>query len=145
MKYRIATTDDLSILAKMNKELAEDEQHRNRFMSIPELEERMRGFLKGKYEAIIFEDAGETVAYALFCDNGDHIYLRQLFVNRDHRRQGIGLKAMEILKNKILSKNKRITVEVLSHNKSGYAFWRAVGFKDHSIELEMPVDEKGLP
>jgi ribosomal protein S18 acetylase RimI-like enzyme len=145
MKYRIATTDDLSILAKMNKELAEDEQHRNRFMSIPELEERMRGFLKGKYEAIIFEDAGEIVAYALFCDNGDHIYLRQLFVSRDHRRRGIGRKAMEILKNKILSKNKRITVEVLSHNKSGYAFWRAVGFKDHSIELEMPVDEKGLP
>ena len=137
IEYRIATVDDLSLLAKMNRELIEDEKHRSRSMTMPQLEERMRGFLTGKYEAVIFEESGKTAAYSLYCDEGDHIYLRQLFVCRDRRRHGIGRKAIEILLQNIWPKDKRITLGVLSHNKEGYAFWKAVGFKDYAIELEM--------
>ena len=137
MRYRIATIDDLSLLTRMNRKLVEDEQHRNRFMTMPELEGRMQNFLTGKYRAVIFEDGRETLAYALFCDEGDHIYLRQFFVSRNHRRQGIGRKAVEILKEHVWPKDKRITVGILSHNKVGYAFWKAVGFSDYAVELEM--------
>lgn len=143
MRYRIATIDDLSLLTQMNRKLVQDEQHRNRFMTMSELEERMRGFLMGKYRAVIFENGGETLAYALFCDEGDHIYLRQFFVDRNRRKQGIGRKAVEILKEDVWPKDKRITVGILSHNKVGYAFWKAVGFNDYAIELEMlPTNEK---
>ena len=144
MRYRKATIDDLSLLTKLNKQLVVDERHRHRFWSMSKFEERMREFLAGKYQGIIFEDDGKTVAYALFCDNGDHIYLRQFFVSRDCRRKGIGREAVEVLKKHIWPKDKRITVGVLSHNKAGYAFWKAVGFKDHAIELEMVAEDKGL-
>ena len=137
MEFRQATINDVLLLAKLNKQLVEDEKHCNRFMTISQLEERMREFIAGKYEAIIFEDSKSIVAYALYCDNDDHVYLRQLFVNRNCRRQGIGRKAIEILKEKVWPKDKRITVGVLCSNKVGHTFWKAVGFKDYAIELEM--------
>ena len=66
MKYRIATLDDCRLLAEMNHQLLQDERHRNRFMTLPQLEERMRGFLSGDYRAVIFQDDGEVVSYALY-------------------------------------------------------------------------------
>ena len=38
-------------------------------MTIAELEQRMRDWISGDYRAIIFEDGGEVVAYALFREN----------------------------------------------------------------------------
>lgn len=99
--YRKATVDDISLLAKMNQKLVQDEQHRNRFMILSWLEELMRAFLTGKYKAVIFEVDRKTVAYALFCDDEDHIYLRQFYVSREYRRQGIGREAIEILRKKV--------------------------------------------
>ncbi|MGD0349369.1 MAG: GNAT family N-acetyltransferase [Verrucomicrobiota bacterium] len=62
--------------------------------------------------------------------------MRQLFVVRNHRRQGFGSQAMKILITKIWPKNKRLTVEVLVRNPAAIAFWRAVGYKDHCLTLE---------
>ena len=95
MENRIATLDDIPLLAKMNRQLVEDENHRNRFKSDVWLEERMRHFLIGEYEAVLFERKGRTVAYALYRQHPDHedtLYLRQIFVDRSHRRQGVGEK-----------------------------------------------------
>ncbi len=57
---------------------------------------------------------------------------RQLFVRRDLRRTGIGRAAMTILREHIWPKNVRLTVEVLSANQTGTAFWHSVGYKDYS-------------
>jgi ribosomal protein S18 acetylase RimI-like enzyme len=139
MKYRIATLDDCGLLAGMNQQLLQDEKHRNRFMTLPQLEERMRGFLEGEYRGVIFEEGGEIVAYALYREQLDEIYLRQLFVPRDRRRQGHGRRAIEILRSDIWPKNKRLTVDVLLHNTDAIAFWRAVGYKDYLLGLEIPA------
>ena len=72
MKHRIATLDDAPLLARMNRQLAEDEKHRNRFKSDAWLEDRMRRFLSGGYEAVLFEQEGRTVAYALYTQHPDH-------------------------------------------------------------------------
>jgi len=45
MKYRLAALDDIPILVKMNRQLTEDEQHRNRFKSDEWFKERMETFL----------------------------------------------------------------------------------------------------
>jgi len=45
MKYRLATLDDIPILVRMNRQLTEDEQHRNRFKSDEWFKERMETFL----------------------------------------------------------------------------------------------------
>ena len=137
MKFRFATLDDCRILAGMNHQLLQDEGHRNRFMTLPQLENRMRGFLSGEYRGVIFEEGADIVAYALYREHADEIYLRQLFVRRDRRRQGYGRRAVGILRSEIWPKDKRLTVDVLLHNASAIAFWRAVGYKDYLLGLEI--------
>jgi len=106
-------------------------------MNVAQLEERMRGFIEKEYRAVIFEDDGEVVAYALFRERPEEIYLRQLFVLRGRRREGIGRAAMEILRSQIWPKTKRLTVEVLVANQGAVAFWRAMGYIDYALTLEI--------
>ena len=141
MTHRRATKDDCPLLAELNHQLIRDEGHRNR-MTVPELEQRMRGWLAGEYVAILFEEGGEVVAYALYREQPEEIYLRQLFVTRTRRREGLGKKAMHLLFSEVWPKTKRLTVEVLVANTAAVAFWRAVGYRDHSLALEiMPADQ----
>jgi ribosomal protein S18 acetylase RimI-like enzyme len=140
MRYRTATLDDVPLLTRMNRQLVEDEGHRNRFQSDAWFEERMRRFLTGGYTAVLFEQEGQAVAYALFTDHPDHrdtIYLRQIWVDRAHRRRGIGREAMRLLREEIWPPDRRVTVEVLVGNQVARAFYRAVGFGEYSLELEI--------
>jgi predicted acetyltransferase len=97
----------------------------------------MRSWLAGEYRAVFFEADGGIVAYALFREEPEEIYLRHLFVVRHRRRQGVGRKAVEILRLQIWPRNKRLTVEVLVANTNAVAFWRAVGYSDHALRLEI--------
>ncbi|HTS17546.1 MAG TPA: GNAT family N-acetyltransferase [Verrucomicrobiae bacterium] len=142
MTYRRATSNDCPLLADLNHQLIRDEGHRNP-MTIPELEQRMRDWLiGGEYVAILFEETGNVVAYALYREQPDEIYLRQLFVVRERRRQGLGKQAMHLLRSEIWPKTKRLTVEVLVANTAAVAFWRSVGYRDYSLKLEI-VPMKG--
>jgi GNAT superfamily N-acetyltransferase len=136
VQYRKATEADIGLLATFNLQLIQDEGHRNR-MTLPELEVRMRQWLQHAYEAIIFERYAIPVAYALYRQDAGVIYLRQFFVERQHRGQGIGRRAMQILLAEVWPPDWRITLEVLVHNQTGYAFWKALGFQDYAITLEM--------
>lgn len=142
MTFRSATADDCPLLAEMNHQLIQDEGHRNK-LTVSELEERMRGWLADEYRAIIYEDGGQVVAYALFREQPAESYLRQLFVVRDRRRKGIGRRALEILRSQVWPKTKRLTVEVLAANTPAVAFWRAVGYQDYSLGLEIMPDGSG--
>ena len=139
MTFRFATLEDCRLLAEMNHLFLQDEQHRNRLLTLPQLEERMRGFLSGEYRGVIFEDDGTIVAYAVYREHPEEIYLRQFFVVREQRRRGHGRRAMEILRTDIWPKNRRLTVHVLLHNTNAIAFWRAVGYQDYLLGLEIPV------
>jgi ribosomal protein S18 acetylase RimI-like enzyme len=136
LEYHIANETNLDILAQWNHQLIRDEGHRNQ-MTVSQLRDRMREWLSGDYTAVIFDKDGKTVAYALFRENENEIYLRQLFVKREKRHQGIGKEAVRILKEGIWTKSKRLTVDVLSGNKQGIAFWRSVGYKDYCLTLEI--------
>ena len=136
MDYRSATLDDAPLLAHLNKQLIEDEGHSNP-MTLPELEARMRGWLAGEYRAVLFAQDGAVVAYALYRPEGESIYLRHLFVARERRRMGIGRQAMELLLTRIWPPGTRVTVEALVHNASALAFYRALGFADYAITLEL--------
>jgi GNAT superfamily N-acetyltransferase len=135
MEYRRATDADLMLLTLMNRQLIEDEGHSNP-MNDAQLAQRMRGWLKGEYKCVIFENEGEPLAYAIYRRDPGLIYLRQFFVARPHRRRGIGRRAMEILMNEIWPSDDRIVVEVLCCNTAGHAFWRAMGFADTSVTME---------
>jgi ribosomal protein S18 acetylase RimI-like enzyme len=136
MTFRAATLDDCPLLAELNHQLIHDEGHRNR-MTVPLLEQRMKGWLSDEYRAVIYEESREVVAYALFREQPEEIHLRQLFVVRHRRKQGIGRGAVEILRSQIWSKTKRLKVEVLVTNQRAVSFWRAVGFTDYALSLEI--------
>jgi len=136
MTWRDATLADCQLLGAMNHQLIADENHRNS-MSVPELTERMRGFLAGEYKAVLFESEGSVVAYALYhpfeeCD----LYLRQFFVVRGKRREGLGRQAVQILFQEIFPPDKRIIVTALSQNQRALAFWAAVGFDEYCVSFE---------
>ena len=136
MEYRFATEHDLDLLAGWNHQLIQDEGHRNK-MTVPQLRERMKGFLAEDYKAVLFFDEDEPVAYGLYRENPEEVYLRQFFVIRDRRRNGFGRGAIDILCREIWPPRKRLTVEVLVQNTVGVRFWRAVGYKDYCLMLEI--------
>ena len=139
MTFWFATADDCPLLAQLNHQLIQDEGHRNR-MRVAELERRMRDWLAGDYRAVLFEERNEVVAYALFRELPDEVYLRQLFVVRHRRREGIGRRALHALRTEVWPKDMRLTVEVLVANARGVAFWRSVGYADYALTLEIMPD-----
>jgi len=141
MTFWFATADDCPLLAELNHQLIQDEGHRSR-MRVAELERRMRDWLAGDYRAVLFEERSEVVAYALFRELPDEVYLRQLFVVRHRRREGIGGRAVDTLRTEVWPKDKRLTVEVLVANERGVAFWRSVGYADYALTLEILPDSR---
>jgi GNAT superfamily N-acetyltransferase len=141
LHHRLATREDIEVLAELNHQLIQDEGHRNP-MTVVELAERMRGWLATDYRASIFADDSGVLAYALYREEKEQVYLRQLFVQRDRRRTGIGRRCMRLLLSEIWPNHKRVTVDVLCQNSAGIAFWRNVGFTDYSLSLEIYPDVK---
>jgi ribosomal protein S18 acetylase RimI-like enzyme len=136
LTYRLARMSDVSLLAELNQQLIRDEGHENP-MTLPELADRMKLWLRRECQAVLFARNDEVAAYALYRIDPGWIYLRQFFVSPAHRRQGIGRAAIRILLEAIFPAHTRVTVEVLYHNYRAHEFWRAVGFKDFAVTLEM--------
>jgi ribosomal protein S18 acetylase RimI-like enzyme len=65
------------------------------------------------------------------------VHLRQFFVSRDHRRQGVGRQAMTLLLQQVWPPDARISLDVLVQNQQGLAFWKALGFSEYAITLEL--------
>ncbi|MBP6506447.1 MAG: GNAT family N-acetyltransferase [Opitutaceae bacterium] len=136
LAWRYATVDDIGLVADWNHQLIRDEGHRNS-MTVEQLTHRMKGWLLGEYQAVIFAVDETPVAYALYKKEPTLIYLRQLFVRRDKRRTGIGRAAFALLREEIWPRGIRLTVDVLCTNHAAAAFWRSVGYRDYSLMLEI--------
>jgi len=133
--FRTATLADVAVLAEMNHRLIRDEGHRNR-MTIPELRERMEGWLRDEYRAAVFEFEDVPVGYALFRGEPEFVYLRQFWVAPEVRRRGIGRAALAWLRTNEWKDAPRIRLDVLIGNEAGIAFWRAIGFRDYCLTME---------
>jgi predicted acetyltransferase len=136
LKFRFAQESDIPWLAKTNQQLIQDEDHRNK-MTLPELEQRMSNFLQKEYEAVIVALGQTDIGYALYRQDTEWLYLRQIFIINSMRRKGFGRIFIEWLRNNPWKKCKRIRTDVLVENIIGIGFWKAVGFKEYCITLEM--------
>jgi predicted acetyltransferase len=136
LSFRRATPADLPLVAALNQQLQIDELHRLR-MELAELEPRMAHWLHDEgYEAMLFERDGETAGYALYRREQDQFYLKQFFVCRRFRRQGIGREAMDWLTKHVWHDAPAVYLDVLVTNAAGIAFWRAVGFCEYCVTME---------
>ncbi len=122
----------------MNQRLIRDEGHRNP-MSIGELDQRMRGWLQGKYEAVVISRDDVDVGYALYRLDADFVYLRQLFVERAYRRRGIARAAVDHLIEHAWRGQPRVRIEVLSRNAGAVEFWKSLGFTEYAITMELDI------
>ena len=135
MHCRFATPEDAALLARMNQQLVHDEGHRNS-MNLTQLAERMSGWLRGDYEAVVFEQNAAPVGYALFRRESEYVYLRQLFVLPELRRRGIGRRALKWLWHNAWPSAHLLRIDVLVGNTAGREFWRSVGFREYCITME---------
>ncbi len=136
LKFRCATESDVLWLAKMNQQLIQDEGHRNK-MTLPELEQRMSDFLQKEYDVVIAGLGQTDIGYALYRQDPEWLYLRQIFVIEEMRHKGFGRRFIEWLKNNPWRDYKRIRMDVLVGNVTDIDFWKAVGFKEYCITMEM--------
>jgi len=141
LTWRKATIADAEFLGEMNRLLIEDEEHHNT-MTIAQLQRRMRSWLATDYTGLIFEREGHFAAYLIYIENTAQIYIRHFFVDRECRRAGVGRRAIRLLLDEILPRDKRVLVDALSANIPAVEFWRAVGFSDYAITLEIPKDQR---
>jgi GNAT superfamily N-acetyltransferase len=136
LTFRKAGEADMPLLAELNRQLQIDEEHRLR-MELSELVPRMiRWCNEERYEAVLFERDGRVAGYALFRREPEHIYLKQFFVCRELRRQGVGREAIEWLAANVWNSAPAVYLDVLVHNQRGIAFWQAVGFRDYCVTME---------
>lgn len=142
MQYRFASPGDSNKLARMNLQLIADEGHRNS-MGIPQLAERMARWLQGEYQAVIFEEDTTPLGYVLFRHEPEYVYLRQLFVVPERRRQGIASNALSWLWANAWQSVPRLRIDVLVGNAAGRAFWRSLGFTEYSITMEVSASMAG--
>jgi GNAT superfamily N-acetyltransferase len=143
MSHRAAVDADVPMLARFNQQLIEDEWGGGG-MSLDRLEERIRRWLADEdYRALLFEEHGETVAYALVSLDEDSAYVRHFYVVEAHRGGGVGRRAVELLLREVVPPTARVTLDVLASNRGGHQFWRSVGFTDYAIRMERTPDVQG--
>jgi ribosomal protein S18 acetylase RimI-like enzyme len=136
VKLRYTSAEDIPLLAELNHQLIQDERASNP-MSVAELSARMRAWLQGEYRAVIFERASEPVAYALFRPSEEGLFLRQFFVDRAHRRQGVGRRAIELFREQVVPSGQPLLLDVLVNNEGAIAFWRRLGFRQHALSFRI--------
>ncbi len=119
--------EDVDVLAKMNKQLIEDEQSDNP-MDISQLKNRMTDFLKNGYKAYLIIHNEKAIGYALIDITQDPKYLRQFFIVREERRKQYGKQAFVKLLERL--DINELDIDVLSWNEIGIKFWEAIGFKE---------------
>ena len=97
--------------------------------------------MDGDYKAVLFELSMEPVAYALYRTTEDGLYIRQFYVLRSWRRQGIGRQAMSRFRNQIVEANQALYLEAFTHNDRAIAFWKALGFREHTLSFRLEPEE----
>jgi ribosomal protein S18 acetylase RimI-like enzyme len=134
VKIKKACLADIDKLSELNERLIEDEQHPNP-LSRDQLARRMSEWLQGDYVCYLATENDVVTAYCLFRDDGEHYYLRQLYVERQHRRRGIATKFLDWMYANIWT-DKKVRLDVLVHNKEAIAFYEAYGFRTGCLRME---------
>lgn len=134
MKIIKATLSDVGMLAELNKHLIEDEQHPNP-MTGAQLAGRMASWLQNEYTCYLAVAGDATLGYCLFRDDDNFYYMRQLFVARAHRRQGVATKLLDWLYENVWV-DKKVRLDVLAHNQAAIAFYESYGFAIGCYRME---------
>ena len=132
MEIKECSIDDVPLLAKMNQLFFEEEEPETN-LSLPHLEERMKGYINSEYEAFFFVVDDKIVGYALCSKSKTPVYLRQFFIGRNDRRNGYGKQAFRLLIEHLGVPESN--VDVYAWNDTAIRFWRSLGFEMRRFNL----------
>ena len=127
MEIARAELNDAEVLAGLNQHLLEDEGHPNP-MNIDQLAQPMKERLETDYNCYVVKQKGCIVAYCLYRDDSGYYYMRQLYVDRSHRRRGIATQLLDWLYENVWT-DKKVRLDVLAHNRDAVAFYKRYGFR----------------
>ncbi|WP_143044350.1 GNAT family N-acetyltransferase [Paenibacillus sp. CF384] len=139
LTIQLCTTDDVELLAVLNKQLIEDEKHDNT-MDIEQLKARMKHFIETDYRAYKFVVSDEVRGYALVNHSRSPLYLRHFFICRKDRRNGYGKLAFVKLTECL--NTKEMDLEVMHWNEAAHHFWKSLGFKERSVYMRLESLDK---
>ncbi len=150
LALRRCEPNDLVLLARMNRELIEDEGHRNP-MTVPQLKQRFERFITEEgWNVDVILLGNEIAGFATHRyepdvaePDGTHVRLRQFYIARSMRRGGIGRSALELLIAERFRTGDRIFLEVFVTIPGGKIFWSRTGFKPYATTMERLVEMKG--
>lgn len=147
LSLRPAGPDDLETLARLNRQLLEDEGHPTQ-LTDDELVARHREWQRtGEWTQDIIDVDGHAAGYILHAPNPYPLnadiperFIRQFCVDRRFRRHGLGRDGFELFLAHRLPPGGRVTLDVLESNPGGQAFWQAVGCRPffHRMEAFRP-------
>lgn len=138
LRLRPAKIEDVPLLRKMIRELAEFERELN-LCVIEEDDLARNGFGDNpKFRALIAEWDGQSAAYAVFFDCystwvGPELYLEDLYVRPQFRGKGIGMAILAVIAGIAVQENRRgVRWEVLDWNENAIAMYKSLGaeFRD---------------
>ncbi|HET6161390.1 MAG TPA: GNAT family N-acetyltransferase [Dongiaceae bacterium] len=136
-----AQSAEAELLARLNFQLDQDEPHPYP-LPLSALTERMSRWIdSGEYQVLIFRRSDRVVGYAAWRLEDRGAYLRHFFICRDQRGQGWGRVAVQLLCRDVFPKDRPIQIEAAIGNKAGIAFWRAIGFQEFGISMELKAGE----
>ena len=136
-----ANGTEVELLAQLNRQLDEDEPHPYP-LPLSALSERMARWIGSReYEVLLFRRGDRVTGYAVWRVEDRGAYLRHFFICRDQRRQGWGRAAMQLLRREVIPKDRPVQIEAAIGNKAGIAFWRALGFEEFGVSMELKAGE----
>lgn len=137
----VATPADAPVLGQLNLDLMADEAHPYP-LPLAELVERMRRWIAGEYQVLLFHRGSRVAGYAVWRVEDRGAYLRHFFICRDQRRSGLGRAAFALLRRERFPADLPVQIEAAIWNTDAIAFWRAIGFADFGLTMEMKAGEK---
>lgn len=127
---RQATLDDLDLVVPVHAQMAEDESGINPLSTDPEgfRERTARRIMKGRVWVLV--EQGRLIFKAdIVADTPDCIYLEGVWVSKDERGQGYGLRCLGQLERTLLMHTRSICLLVNEQNKKAQAFYRKAGYR----------------
>ena len=148
IELRAAAPDDLSLLAQMNDRLVEDQGSENPF-SVSDLEDRFKTWLESEeWQIDVIKESDSIVGYAVYQQRSDYyvedqtvVYLRQFYIERQHRGRGLGTRAYPQLVADRFPEGLEVSLDVVSTNPRGQSFWSKFGFDAYFTEMKLKPND----
>ena len=150
IKVRAATVDDVELLHKFSVDLSTYEDEPHAVTSTPQTLAR-DGFGKDpQFAALIAEQAGKPVGFALYTFNysvwtaARGIFIEDIWVVPEQRRGGVARALMVALAKECVARGyKRIDLNVLDWNPAR-GFYEKIGFKLDQELAALPAERRSV-